>query len=240
MRIVERTTTKFVLSTGHNELGPVYGISGFGILVGACLFTMFAGELWQEWAAGMFRSDDWARVAGMIIISGLFIAFGILMLAGNPAQDCIFDKQSGTATIANRPIWSMFMPRIRRIPLQEISEIILYEGMARDLCAALVLVSGKKVTLTPAFKGKAGASEIAESMSEFLEIPLMICLGMEQILKVPSCFYSAERVIPLSCAKCGGRLPAVTRQMDRVLCGYCGTNMIVVWIRGAADGGGKS
>jgi hypothetical protein len=237
MRIVERDESKLKLSTGHDDLKPVYGFAGFIFLIGLCLLALFLKGLFQEWDAGFLRAEDWSRVAGAVFFSGMFLVLGFLMLAGNPAQECVFDKRSGNLSIVSRPIWRLFLPETHTYSLREITEIVLYEGGLRELSAAIVLASGKRVLLTPAFKGKPAVAHAAQNLCEFLNIPMQINLGMERILKVPAGLSTAARLVPLTCAKCGGRLPAITREKDDVWCVSCGTNLRVVWERKKEAGG---
>jgi hypothetical protein len=229
MRIVRQSPDELTLTTGFRELGAIYGFASFVILIGvACLVFSLRELVWEE-SMGMLRPDDWTGMAAAAAFGGLFLISGFLFLHEFPAQNCVFDKRSGTATITRRPLIRIHPPSVRRLEFKAIAAVLLGERWPSDCAASIVLASGEKIGLTPGFKGKETASESAEILTEFLERPLFIGVGRERIIKFPASMSGSAQAVPLNCPQCDGRLPAVSREADRVACPYCGTNMTVVW-----------
>lgn len=237
MRVLKSNPNELVLTTGYRELTVVYGFAIFVILIGISCLAFAVREFLWEWSAGMLRMDDWPEMASAAAFAGLFLVTGFLFLREFPAQNCVFDKRSGIATITNRPLIRICRPSIRRLDFPHIAAILLGEQWPSGCAASIVLDSGERIPLTPDFTAKASASESAERLCEFLERPLYVGVGTERVIKFPAGMSAAAQIAALSCPQCGGRLPTVSREASHAACPYCATNILMVWKGGASSDG---
>jgi hypothetical protein len=226
MRVLTRNETELTLGAGHKSLLPVYGFAGFLVMIGPVFVKAFVDQALLAWSLG---THDWGSILLMPVVPGIFLFAGLLFLINYPAQKSTFDKRSGVATIVERPVWRLWLPRTRTYSLKDIAAFTLRQADTVEISLRIKLDSGKSVGLTSAPGSKADVSKIAELLSEFMEVPLQINLGLERMIKFPTTWPTDARIEAVNCPKCGGQLPVVTREMNHVTCEYCGTNMLITW-----------
>jgi ribosomal protein S27E len=229
MRVLTQNETELTLCTGHKSLLLVYGVAGFLVAIGLVFLKAFVDQTLLASSLGM---PDWGSILLMPVFPGIFLFAGLLFLINYPAQKSTFDKRSGVATIIERPVWRLCLPRTRTYSLKDVTAITLRQADTVEISLRINLDSGKSVGLTSAPGSKANVSEIAELLSEFMEVPLQINLGLERMIKFPTTWPTNARIEAMNCPKCGGQLPVVTQEMNHVTCEYCGTNMLITWGRG--------
>jgi hypothetical protein len=232
MRIVRWNADEIRLTTGFTELIPLYGFALFPVFIGvACL--VFSGQqlLWEA-SQGMLRSSDGIRAAAAILFAAMFLLFGWLVFAAYPAQDCQFNKRSGSVTITEQSARRFFRRRVRTVRAADVSAIILGRGGMGETRLAIAVASGESFSLTPFHQKGESAARTGEILAEFLAKPLYVNIGNERIIRMPAGSSAEAFAVPLNCAKCGGRLPAVKHGTDGLACPYCGTNMRIMWTSG--------
>jgi hypothetical protein len=232
MRIVRRNAEEIRLTTGIKELIPLYGFALFPIFIGVACLVFSGRQLMWEASQGMLRPSDGIRAAAAILFAALFLLFGWLLFVAYPAQDCLFDKRFGSVTIAERSARRFFRPRVRTFPAADISAVVLSRGGMGETRLAIAVDSGKSFSLTPVSQRGESAAGTGEILAEFLAKPLYVNIGFERIIRMPAGSSAEALAVPLNCAKCGGRLPAVKHGTDGLACPYCGTNMRIMWTSG--------
>lgn len=232
MRIVRRNAEEIRLTTGFTKLIPLYGFALFPVFIGVACLVFSGRQLLWEASQGMLRPSDGIRAAAAILFAALFLLFGWLVFAAYPAQDCLFNKRSGTVMIAERSARRFFRPRVWTFPAADVSAVILGRGGTGETRLAIAVNSGETFSLTPVFQKGVSAARTGEILAEFLAKPLYVNVGTERIIRMPAGSSAEALAEPLNCAKCGGRLPAVVRGADGLACPYCGTNLRIMWTGG--------
>ena len=176
-------------------------------------------------------------VENVAIILGIFsIAIGftsILVLlflliesVANPITTCTLDKNSRIITVVREVVWRLWYPQAEEYSLNEVTTVTLGQTENKAFLG-LSLKSTNRVRLrTEAIQKNNSLSEIAESVSQFLGVPLQLEIGGQQVVKYPRATISTY---PMLCPVCAGQLPPIQEEMVQITCEYCGTTALLKW-----------
>jgi hypothetical protein len=227
-------------------------VGGLAFSVGLWLLLR-TGRNWPALAPGGAFS-----IAIMLVIyllggtCGLMLVFMLIQSWLRPLVSCVLDRGTGVARVTAWGFWNWMPARQSTYVPGEIGAILLWNEHEGPVWPGLQ-IAGKRVKLgsslgnttqlgsmittisqlgaDSAQSGGAGQplSTIAEKMSQFLAIPLIIDLGAaERLVQLPQSALTQAEVIPINCPRCGAPLPGIRVGMGSLQCAYCGTNMRVV------------
>lgn len=155
----------------------------------------------------------------------VFIAVFVWAIVNNEIIfDCTIDKESEVILAKVRAAWRLGIPRIIKISFHEVNNLVLQKTGKWDPKLYLQLESK-----TISFAGK-GTAQLAEEISDFLEVPLYIELESERVTRLP--FKANAEDVGISatpCPKCGAPLPRIYPGLNNVKCTHCGMTMLLEW-----------
>jgi hypothetical protein len=138
----------------------------------------------------------------------------LISIQGEGVYQCKFTKPRNTVIMVIHSPLMLWFPQSRELPLDNINQvkILLHTKTGRAYALA----------------GK-GTAEVAEAISQFLEIPLHVQLDSEIIIQIPEKLRVDLQLLSTPCPSCGAPLPKIEQNSTSVRCSHCDMTSIIRW-----------
>ncbi|MCP4367316.1 MAG: hypothetical protein GY797_04255 [Deltaproteobacteria bacterium] len=214
MEIQQQSEDKLVLKAGLLDIIPLSNI-----LWGYVLLTVFLIPYIVEYSrlGNILLTFD----LGLIIIFWIASLGLLLVKAFGVEKEYSFDKVLKKLVVKTQIFhWSLN----KEYSLESVKTVFLKSNNNGLNILRLKTFMGKDISLNTCI------FELAEQVSQFLELPLQFKLGEEKVIRFPKQTTIREPgIFALNCSQCGGQLPVVKIQETHVICEFCQTASRLEW-----------